>query len=185
MRVPVALLLAAGLFGCTEAPAPAPVAAYVAPTPTPPSDHAAACVRPAEKAAFDVTSLKSQLMVTAISCGGESKYNAFVTKYRSSLVGDDKSLTAFFGRAYGRRGQQAHDDFVTQLANAQSELSLKFGTNFCRANAPLLDEVMTKAPTDLPAYAASKPIQQSMAVEECSGTAAAAPATTRTTTRKR
>ena len=171
MRFPVAVLLAATLFGCTEKPVPAPLAVFVPPLPSPPSDRAAACVRPAEKAAFGIAGLKSQLMVTAISCGGEDKYNAFVTKYRPDLVVEEKSLVGFFGRAYGRRGQQTHDDFITQLANSQSQLSLKFGQNFCRENSGMLDEVMAlKTGAELPAYAASKPIQQSMAVEDCPAT---------------
>ncbi len=143
MRVPVAVLLAVALFGCAEKPAPAPVAVFVPPTPVPPTEHAAACVRPPEKAAFDVANLKSQLMVTAISCGGEDKYNAFVVRYRPELIGEEKSLNSFFGRAYGRRAQQEHDDFITQLANSQSQLSVKYGQNFCGANRPLLDDVMT------------------------------------------
>ncbi len=171
MRVPVTLLLAAGLLGCSHVaapPAPAPVAFAVPPTPEPPTQHAPMCARPPEKAAFDVAGLKSQLMVTALACQSEEKYNAFVVRYRSDLVGDEKSLSAFFGRAYGKRAQQEHDDYITQLANAQSQLGIKAGTDFCRQNAAMLDEVMTlKSGADLPAFAASKPIQQSLAVQEC------------------
>ncbi len=183
MRVPVAVFLAIGLFGCTEKPKPAPVAAYVPPVPVAPTDRAAACVKPPEKAAFDVAGLKSQLMVTAISCRGEDKYNAFVVRFRPELVGEEKSLNAFFGRAYGRRAQQEHDSYISQLANSQSQLSVRFGQNFCSANLALLDDVMSvKNGSDLPAFAASKPIQQAMAVEECPATPApAAKAPVRTT----
>jgi|ERR1700730_16510288 hypothetical protein len=175
MRFPVAILLAAGLIGCSHpAPKPPPpTVAFVPPKPVPPSERAAMCVRPLEKAAFDVAALKSQLMVTAISCQSEDKYNAFVNRYRSGLVGDEKSLNEFFGRAYGRRAQQAHDDYITKLANAQSQLGIQNGTEFCHLNTAMLDDVMAlKSPTDLPTFAASRPIQQALAVEECPATPA-------------
>ena len=177
MRLPVISLLAIALFGCAEKPAPVPVAAFVPPLPVAPTDKAAACVRPPEKAAFDVANLKSQLIVTALSCGGEAKFNAFVTRFRPALVTEEKSLDTFFGRAYGRQGQKQHDDFVTQLANSQSQLSIRYGQSFCSANVGLLDDVMSvKTEGELPAYAASKPIQQALAVEDCPAVAAAAPA---------
>src|SRR4051794_35800196 len=117
MRIPVAVLLAASLFGCAEKPKPAPVAAFVPPPPAAPTDRAPICARPAEVAAFETTKLKSQLMVAATSCHGEDKYNAFVTRYRPELVASNKTLAGYFSRSGGRRGQQQFDDFITQLAN--------------------------------------------------------------------
>jgi hypothetical protein len=120
-----------------------------------------------------VAALKSQLMVTAISCQSEDKYNAFVNRYRPGLVGDEKALNEYFGRAYGRHAQQAHDDFITKLANAQSELGIKNGTEFCHFNTVMLDDVMAlKSPADLASFAASRRIQQALAVEECPATPA-------------
>ena len=186
MRFPAVTLFAVALFGCTQPPPPAPVAAFVPPVPVAPTDRAAACVRPAEKAAFDVANLKSQLMVTALSCSGEEKYKRFVERFRPDLITEEKSLTSFFGRAYGRQGQKEHDDFITQLANSQSQLSIKYGQSFCSANAGLLDDVMTvKTGNDLPAYAESKPIQKALAVEDCPAGAAPPPAPTRSPPRKK
>ena len=175
MRSPAVIVIAAALFGCTPPPAPAPVAAFVPPVPVAPTERAAACVRPPEKAAFDVANLKSQLMVTALSCGGQDKFNAFVHRFQPDLVAEQNSLNSFFGRAYGRQGQKQHDDFDTQLANSQSQLSIKYGQSFCSANAGMLDDVMSVKPgADLPAFAASKPIQQALAVEDCPASAAPA-----------
>jgi hypothetical protein len=180
MRVPVALLLAVGLVGCSPPKKPAPVpVAFVPPAPVPPTQQAPMCARPPEKVAFDVAGLKSQLMVTALSCDSQDKYNAFITRYRADLVGDEKSLNGFFARAYGRRAQQEHDDYITQLANAQSDLRIKSGTEFCHFSTPLLDEVLAlQSSSDLPAFAANKPIQQSLALQECPATPAPAPKVT-------
>lgn len=177
MRVPVALLIAGGLLGCSppaKPPAPA-VAAFVPPAPVPPTQKAPVCARPLEKAAFDVAGLKSQLMVTALSCDSQTKYDQFITRYRKDLLGDEKTINGFFGRAYGKRGQIEHDDYVTQLANAQSDLRNQSGDQFCHFSASLLDEALAlKSGADLPQFAASKPIQQSLAVEECAAAPVAA-----------
>jgi hypothetical protein len=173
MRVPVALLIAGGLLGCTPPPKPpAPVvAAFVPPKPVPPTEKAPLCARPPELDAFEVAGLKSQLMVTALSCDSQGKYDAFIRRYRGDLLGDEKSIDAFFTRAYGRRGQAEHDAFVTQLANMQSDLRNKSGDQFCHLNEALIDQALAlKSGTDLPAFAASKPIQQSLALEECPAT---------------
>jgi hypothetical protein len=126
------------------------------------------CARPAEKSAFDVAGLKSQLMVTALSCAAQDKYNAFITRFRLNLVAQDRALTAYFGRTYGRRGQAQHDDYVTSLANQQSEEGTKLGDGFCQHNVAMFDEVMAlPSPTALPTYAAGKSLAQPIALVTC------------------
>jgi hypothetical protein len=168
----VALSLGVGLFGCAKAPPPAPrVAAVIPPTPEVPAQNAPVCVRPPEKAAFEMSTLKSHLTVTAIQCHAEERYNAFVMKYRPDLVGGEKVLTSYFARAYGKRAQSQHDDYITQLANAQSQFAVRSGNLYCPQNIGLFDEVMTvKAGSELPAFAQSKPIQQAIAVQDCPST---------------
>ena len=129
---------------------------------------ATTCARPAEKTAFDVAGLKSQLMVTALSCSVQDKYNAFVVRFRPNLVALDKTLTGFFGRTYGRRGQAQHDDYVTSLANQQSEEGTKLGNDFCHQKVVMFDEVMAlSSPSDLPTYASGKALAQPIAVVTC------------------
>jgi hypothetical protein len=121
-----------------------------------------------EKTAFDVAGLKSQLMVTALSCAAQDKYNAFITRFRPDLVKLDHTLTSYFGRAYGRQGQSAHDDYVTSLANQQSEEGTKLGSDFCHQKVAMFDEVMAlQKSTDLPTYAAGKSLVQPIAVVTC------------------
>lgn len=165
----VALSLGAGLFGCTKAPPPAPqAAAVIPPTPEPPGQNAPVCVRPPEKAAFEMSTLKSHLTVTAIQCHAEERYNEFVLKYRPDLAGGEKVLSSYFARAYGRRAQSQQDDYITQLANAQSQFAVRSGTLYCPQNIGMFDQVMTvKTGAELPAFAQSKPIQQAIAVQDC------------------
>ncbi len=128
----------------------------------------AICARPAEMAAFDIAGLKSQLMVTALSCSLQDRYNAFVIRYRPSLVAEDHALDTYFGRAYGRGWRSKHDDYVTLLANNESEQGTKLGTDFCRENVSLFDEVMAlPGPSALPAYAAGKDFPQPITLVAC------------------
>jgi hypothetical protein len=133
-----------------------------------PAALAEPCARSDEKQAFDVASLKSELMVTAIACQMQDKYNAFVTRYRPELQADERALNHYFSRTGGRHAQQSHDDYITNLANAQSEEGVHQGTQFCQQHMPLFDEVMAlKNPRDLSAYAVSKSLAQPIAVAQC------------------
>ena len=163
MRIFVSGLLAAGLLASQAA--------------------TAQCVRPGEYPAFDVAALKSKLMVTALTCGADEKYNAFITKYRPELVTEDKALGAYFARAHGRRGRQQQDDYVTQLANVQSRTGVRDGSLFCQRNLSAFDEVMAlRSSAELNDYAAGKSVAQPISMAECSATPAAP---TRSRARKR
>jgi hypothetical protein len=122
-----------------------------------PAAQAAQCTSPAEQSAFEVSALKSELMVLAKDCHAESQYNAFVNHYRPSLLASDESVGAYFKRTYGRSGQREYDEYVTSLANTQFSSGLRQGSDFCPRNATLFQEVMAlQGPSDLPLYAAGK-----------------------------
>ena len=152
MRAVLAATLAAGLLGSGLA---------VADT----------CTQTKEKSAFDVAGLKSELMVIALTCDTRDKYDQFVLRYRPVLQGHEKSLNTYFARSYGRKGQQQHDDYITQLANAQSEFGLKRGTLFCQENVGMFDEVLALPQgTDLATFAAGKNLTQPVSFTECPAT---------------
>ena len=143
------------------------------------ASHAAAaqCVRPADYPAFDVTALKTKLMVTALTCSVDDKYNAFITKYRTELASQDKALNGFFTRANARRARQQHDDYITQLANSQSRSGLEQGNQFCRYNVGTFDEVLAlRSTAELTDFAAGKSILQPVVSPECATAAAPAAA---------
>jgi len=126
------------------------------------------CARPSEKAAFDVAGLKSELMVTAIACQAQEKYNSFVARFRSDLMSQERMLNAYFARTAGRSATRLHDDYITSLANSESEDGIKQGTLFCDQHVTLFDEVMAlKDGKDLPGYAAGKSLAQPIALAEC------------------
>jgi hypothetical protein len=120
------------------------------------------CAKPADVSAFDIAGLKSKLMVTALTCNQQDRYNEFVLRFRSDLMAQERALHAYFVRAFGGgRAQREHDDYITNLANTQSESGIKLGTFYCQQNVGIFTEVLAlQKGTDLAGYAASKTLPQ-------------------------
>jgi len=130
---------------------------------------ASTCTYPQDVAALKVASLKSELMVTAITCQDSTRYNKFMLKFQPDLVANERVLQAYFTRAYGRTaGARQHDIFITNLANAESTSGITQGTNLCFTNEPMFDEVMAlPSGGDLPDYAAGKNLAQPLVAVSC------------------
>ncbi len=118
--------------------------------------------------AFNVQGLKTELMVTALSCNVQDRYNAFVEKFHPDLNAEETALNSYFRTTYGRGAQTAHDDYITQLANVQSERGLKAGVAFCQQRVSMFDEVaVLNNAADLGGYAEAKDIVQPASYESC------------------
>jgi len=115
------------------------------------------CLAPEERAAVDVAALRSQLMVLATGCHQDDRYNAFIRKYQPDLVGNEKAIDDIFKRKFGKRAQQEHDRFTTELANVEFSTGMRLGSDFCEHNGLIFPEVMSlRSPAELTAYAAGK-----------------------------
>ena len=126
------------------------------------------CAKPADVTALDIASLKSKLMVTALTCNQQDRYNDFVQRFRSDLMTQERALHAYFVRTSGGRAQREHDDYITSLANTQSQSGIRQGTLFCQQNVGIFTEVLALAKgSELPGYAASKQLAQPIEVAAC------------------
>ena len=133
--------------------------------------HAADCLRPTDHVALDVVALKTQLMVTALTCQADERYNAFVRKYQSDLQRENKTMDTYFMRSFGRSGAKQRDDYVTNLANSQSQIGIKQGSYFCQDNITTFDEVMAlRSNAELTAYAAGRAGPQPISTTSCGST---------------
>ena len=155
-----------------------------------PMAHAAGCGESPAHEAFDVQGLKSELMVTALSCSAQDRYNTFVSKFRDKLLTEEDRLNRYFRTTYGRSAQKEHDDYITQLANVQSEGGLQAGTIFCKQRMAMFDEIAyLESSEDLARYAEAKDIVQPASYETCdageSRVTHTAPARRKTTRRSR
>ncbi|MGE0416441.1 MAG: hypothetical protein AB7O80_06525 [Acetobacteraceae bacterium] len=115
------------------------------------------CNGEAERSMFEVAALRSELMVLATGCQEAQRYNAFMRKFQPALMANEREISTYFKKHFGRSGQLEHDRFVTDLANARSGLGMRLGTDFCPRNGLLFSEVLSlQSANDLANYAASK-----------------------------
>ena len=143
-------------------------ATFVAAALLAPGIASATCLKTYEGTAINIAGLKSQLMVTALSCDTRDRYNDFVMTFRPTLQREDTALNSYFLHHYGRSWRSEHDDYITQLANMQSEAGIREGTQFCQDNVGLFDEVLAlRSPAALLAFANDKPMLQPIADDVC------------------
>lgn len=171
MRVVSSALLAAGLF----------VAPMISNATTTRHARASAlaapaCEFPADRTAFDIEGLKSELMVTALACKQQDRYNEFMTRYKPAVAAEEHDLNAYFKRSYGRSAEKAYDDYISNLANIQEQDGLKAGTAFCDNLATMFNEVMAlHDSSELHDFANSKTIAQPVTFEMCAAPPPAEP----------
>ena len=129
------------------------------------------CTNATDRTAFDTEGLKSELMVTAEACRMTDKFNTFITTYKPEVRSKELVLESYFKRAYGRAGQKAYDDYITNLANVQEQDRLKSGSASCQILPQMFDEVMSLHDgSELVDYAHSQAIVQPVAFTTCSDT---------------
>jgi hypothetical protein len=115
------------------------------------------CLSPQEREAVAVAALRSELMVLATGCHDDDGYNAFIRKFQPDLVSNENAIGEIFKHKYGRRAQQEHDQFTTELANGESSAGMRLGSDFCQHNGMIFNEVMAlRGPNELASYAAGK-----------------------------
>lgn len=93
----------------------------------------AACVSEAERQAMAVRAFQSQLMVAAVACNQADAYNTFARRYQTQLTSQGESLKAYFKRAHAGKSEKELNNFITELANAWSQVHLQNMTSYCKA----------------------------------------------------
>lgn len=135
---------------------------------------AQSCVQPAERTAFDVRALQSQLMVAALTCNRDSDYNAFVRRFQGELASAYRDIQGHFRRTAGGGHQRALDGYITQLANEQSQDGIRAGSHFCPLVTPLFQAALSQPnAAALANLSAERNVLNPLAAPTCS---AAAPA---------
>ncbi len=171
MRITTTALLAAGLLAAPSLQAATKHAGR---------SHTAAMAAPAcefagDRAAFDIEGLKSQLMVTALACKQQDKYNAFMARFQPDVAREEADLAAFFKRSYGKSWQKSYDEYITNLADVQEQDGLKGGSALCSYLPVMFDEVMSlHDSSELHDFSNSKMIAQPIDFKTCAGPAPAA-----------
>jgi hypothetical protein len=126
------------------------------------------CAQPAEARALAVITLKSELMVGALTCGRDKQYDRFMNLFLPYIQAQQQVMDGYFERGFGLAGQMAEDDYVTAMANGLSEASHAPGSDFCARNGDVFLQVLTLTdPDDLTSFIAANPLPQPDATPLC------------------
>lgn len=110
---------------------------------------APACATATDEKALNTRVLQTELMVAALSCGEQQRYNAFVNTFKTDLVRGGQGLKALFKRVHGARGDYQMNAFVTKLANEAAHRTANGQAAFCASAANLFNDVMRTPPGGL------------------------------------
>lgn len=138
-----------GIFGLFLA---GTVALSAAPSITP-----AAASEPLDHTSVHTRKLQTELMVSALYCGQQERYNAFVRQFEGELVSSGQQLKELFVSRHGaRRAMPMLDAFLTRLANKESQRRLTLGTRYCRDARDLFAQVLRLPNRNLIAFASDR-----------------------------
>ncbi len=119
--------------------------------------HAAGEDATSDHASVHTRKLQTELMVSALYCGQQARYNAFVRQFEDELVTSGRQLKALFVSQHGsRHAVPALDAFLTRLANQESQRRLTLGNQYCRDARNLFAKVLTLPNRQLIAFATTR-----------------------------
>jgi hypothetical protein len=122
-----------------------------------------ACMKPQQASVFDIQGLKSEMMVTAITCGLRNDYNQVIERFRPELLQGETQARSQF------RSTSSYDHYVTELANVQSKAGVEqYGDDFCHSQADMFTRLLALPDnTAFHAYAATHRPPQPAAQSIC------------------
>lgn len=108
------------------------------------------CAGPGDVAAVNARALQTELMVSALTCGEQERYNAFVTRFKPQLGDHGRNLRQMYNRAYGGRGEAELNRMITRLANEASQRNLNDPAGFCTKTTNWFVEALFIQPNQFP-----------------------------------
>lgn len=110
---------------------------------------APACATATDEAALNTRVLQTELMVAALSCGEQQRYNTFVNTFKDDLIRGGQGLKTMFKRVYGASSDYQMNAFVTRLANDAAQRNANQRNDYCASSASLFNEVLSTSPGNL------------------------------------
>lgn len=132
-----------------------------------PTFAAEQCMRDVEKKAFNVRALQSELMIVALMCERQAEYNIFVQRHQRELTDAYEQITLHFARIHGSDGQQERDEFITELANTQSQDGMR-RREFCSDARTLVTESLyLRDAAEMSRFVSEKNVINTYTVPDC------------------
>ncbi len=127
------------------------------------------CAMPQEKQALDIRAMQAEMMVAAISCDQQKKYNAVLTKFEQSFANAGKAMKGYFIRNYHHNFENKMNIFITEIANESSRVSLtQDEKSFCKSTAQLFDKILAGAAKDIYKVASLGGFEKLHTIKSCS-----------------
>lgn len=134
------------------------------------------CASDVERQAMMVRGLQSYLMMAGVACNQADAYNRFVQTNQAELSAQGTALKGYFRRVYGGNYESHLNDFITEIANAWSQVHMSNMSNYCKSTWEMMYR-LEKTPQPLTQLSMGIAAQPSVTAVMCSGIAA--PVTTR------
>lgn len=130
------------------------------------------CASESERQAMLVRGLQSYLMMAGVACNQGDAYNRFVTRNQSELTAQGHALKAYFQRVYAGNAERRLNDFITEIANAWSQVHLTNMANYCKSTWEMM-YLLEKNPQPLSEVSRGVSTQPGVTAVMCAGVAGA------------
>jgi hypothetical protein len=125
------------------------------------------CQPTPDQASIGIRALQTELMVAGLKCSAE-KWNAFTTKFKTTIKTDADRMQKLFSKAYGKSGANQMNAFVTQLANDASQRSNGFSeADYCKQQDVLFQKVLALTSLELERFSAGRNLSVPAPVALC------------------
>lgn len=132
------------------------------------SVQAYACMSQSSEQALDVLGLKSSLMVAALACHQNSRYNQFMLRFQPHVLAAQEQVDHFFKRHYGANSRSYEDSYITSLANVQSIAGIRQGIDYCDQMNRLFTNVLAiQTVSGLDQFSNQEPAVQPIVIVTC------------------
>jgi hypothetical protein len=126
------------------------------------------CATARDMSALNTRVLQTELMVAALSCEEQPRYNEFSRTFRAVLTDRANDLRSYFQKGYGGRGTTELNAFVTRMANDASRQSQLTADTYCSFASDLFDEILSVPPIEINKVADKPWVHARHGVRSCS-----------------
>lgn len=136
-----------------------------------PSFALSSCIKGQTQTAFEIQALKTEMMLTAVTCEKTQEYNNKMQILKPYFVKYESVVKLWFNKKYTNTSVQKYDRYITDLANELEQTPERHNADiFCNDNVSNvfqdLDQISTQA--GLEQYAHFKRFKQPGEIAWCS-----------------
>lgn len=129
--------------------------------------QAAPCASKSDWEALRTRIALSALMVDAINCNEQGRYNTVATHFKVPLARDGRQMQAYFRRVHGRQATEQMNSFVTEVANKSSIRTAERTQSYCQDVQAKFDDMASRKTTEWHTIAAAYAADDLGSIKQC------------------